>query len=156
MTSLSDHTRSMISYNRWANERILRAAAGLPPEGFDAIRKTMNHVLGTQRYWYANWTHTEFAEPDEQALENLRSEYEASHADLLLFCQRLDDDEWQRGEPWWKQWGYEDVVPIGETLFQVVYHGIQHRAEVAEVLTQHDCSPGDMDFLNFLQETRPS
>jgi uncharacterized damage-inducible protein DinB len=154
MTSLSDHARSMISYNRWANERIFRAAAGLPPEGFAAIRDTLNHTLATQQYWFANWTARDFQEQSYESLETLRSEYEAIHADLHLFGQRLDDDEWHRSEAWWKKWGYDDVLPVGDTVFQVVYHGIQHRAEIAQVLTQYDCSPGDLDYLNFLQETR--
>ena len=68
-------------------------------------------------------------------------------------AQRLDDDEWARAEAWWKQWGEDDVATVGMTLFQVIYHGIQHRAEVAVTLTDLGYSPGDLDYLNFLQET---
>jgi uncharacterized damage-inducible protein DinB len=154
VTTLPEHSRAMLSYNRWANERIFRAAAGLPPEGFAAIRDTLNHALATQQYWFANWTGRDFEEKRYESLDELRSEYEAIHADILLFAQRLDDDEWQRAEAWWKKWGYDNTLPVGDTVFQVVYHGIQHRAEIASILTAHDCSPGDLDYLQFLQETQ--
>jgi uncharacterized damage-inducible protein DinB len=154
MSALIEHARAMLAYNRWANERIFRAAAGLPPEGVDAIKPTLNHALATQQYWYANWIGRDFEEKAYDSLDVLRSEYEAMHADLHLFAQRLDDDEWDRKEAWWKKWGYDNTASVGQTIFQAVYHGIQHRAEIAEVLTEHNCSPGDLDFLQFLEETQ--
>jgi uncharacterized damage-inducible protein DinB len=153
MSALTNHARSMLSYNRWANERILRAARDLSPEQFEQVRPTLNHTLGTQRWWFGNWTGADSTEPDERTLDALRSEYEASHADLHLYGERLTDEEWSRTEAWWKRWGYDAVASVGMTLFQVVYHGIQHRSEVAVILTEHGVSPGDLDYLQFLQET---
>jgi uncharacterized damage-inducible protein DinB len=143
----------MISYNRWANERIFHAAREMTPEQFATIADTLAHLLGTQLWWNSNWTGAEWTEPEQRSYGDLKSEYEASHAQLHAFGERLDDDAWARTEAWWKQWGYDETASVGQTLFQVIYHGIQHRSEVAVVLTDAGFSPGDLDFLNFLQET---
>lgn len=153
MSALTDHARSMISYNRWANERIFHAAREMTPEQFSSIADTLAHVLGTQLWWHSNWTGAEWAEPAQRLHADLKSEFEASHAQLHAFGERLDDDGWARTEAWWKQWGYDQVAPVGQTLFQVIYHGIQHRSEVAVTLTGLGFSPGDLDYLSFLQET---
>jgi uncharacterized damage-inducible protein DinB len=155
VSTLTDHARSMISYNRWANERIFRAARALPAEQFAGIADTLAHVLGTQLWWYSNWAGESWAEPQPRAYDELKSEFEASHAQLHAYGERLDDDEWGRVEAWWKQWDHDEVAPVGSTLFQVIYHGIQHRSEVAVTLTERGASPGDLDYLNFLQETAP-
>jgi uncharacterized damage-inducible protein DinB len=143
----------MVAYNQWANERILRTAAGLEPEQFNSIVDTLQHVLGTQRWWYSNWTGGQFEHPNRAALPHLQADFDASHAALEGLASALTDAEWQRQEQWWKEWGEDASASVGQALFQVVMHGIQHRAEVAATLTEHGCSPGDMDYLNFLKET---
>jgi uncharacterized damage-inducible protein DinB len=68
---------------------------------------------------------------------------------MRAYFAALTDDDWQRAEPWWKRWGYDVTLPLGETLFQVVNHSTQHRSEIAVVASRHDASPGDLDYLVF-------
>lgn len=144
----------MIAYNHWANGRILTAAAKLPPAGFAKISKTLVHTVGTQLYWRGNWRGAEVGEPEgDFSLGDIVALYDASDDDLQAYADALTDEEWARSEAWWKRWGYEETAPVGQTLFQVIYHGIQHRAEIAVTLTEHDASPGDLDYLQFLQES---
>lgn len=150
MTTLSDHARSMIAYNAWANERILAAAEGLPPDAYASIAETLRHALGTQRWWLANWQHGEYIEPEAWPLHEMRAAYARSDDALRAFAHELTDEDWDRAEPWWAEWGYTDTGRVGQMMFQVVYHGIQHRAEIAVILTERGCSPGDLDYLQFL------
>ncbi len=159
MTTLSDQARLMIAYNEWADLRIIDAAEGLTAEQFDGLRATFAHMLGTQVWWYALWTAGanagegagEFIQPDIPAVAELRPSFERGHANLRAYTDDLTDEGWHREEPWWKQWGYDQTMAMGETLFQVVEHGVQHRSEIAVVLTSYERSPGDLDYLNFRQ-----
>jgi uncharacterized damage-inducible protein DinB len=38
-------------------------------------------------------------------------------------------------------------------LVHVVNHGTQHRNEAAAILTSFDCSPGELDFTRFLNQS---
>ena len=63
MTTLVDHARSMIACTIWGDDRILAAADGISEEQYAQIRAQFEHMLGTQRYWYANWTGGSLREP---------------------------------------------------------------------------------------------
>jgi uncharacterized damage-inducible protein DinB len=150
MTEAFEVGRSLAAYNQWANARILNAAEGLKPEGWAQLQKQFEHLLSTQLYWYANWTGSRFAEPSLADLAAARDALFASDAALKSFALGLDDAGWRREETWWKEWGYEkERMSVGDSLIQVCYHGMQHRAEIALVLSVNGCSPGDMDYLNF-------
>ena len=154
MSQLTAHARSMIAYNHWANGKILEAVAGLRDDALDAVSDKLAHTVGTQMYWYANWTGGEFAEPKgELSLADLRGLFERADANLHDYAAKLTDDEWARTAAWWKRFGFDAETAVGPMLFQVVFHGIHHRAEVAATCTEHGCSPGDLDFLVYLQET---
>jgi len=152
MSAITDHARSMLAYNHWANMKVLDAAAGLAPEAFAEVRGTLAHALGTEIYWRGNWAGRESVEPTAETLDDLRRLYEQADADLLEYGDRLTDEEWARSEAWWKRFGFDAEAPVGPTLFQVIFHGIHHRAEVSVTLTEHGCSPGDLDYLVYLRE----
>ncbi len=155
MTTLVEHAQSLNAYTIWADERILAAADGITDEQWQQVRGQFGHMLGTQRYWYGNWTHVpEESEPELPSLADARAGYAASHEALSTFIGALTQGDWDRAEPWWKQWGYDDVMPLGESITQLFYHGVQHRSEVAVLLSLWGHSPGDVDYLTFLQETR--
>lgn len=154
MSDLTAHARSMLAYNRWANEKVLRATTGLSSHEFAKVGDILGHTVATQLYWLANWSGDDFVEPAEGlSLRELEPLFERTNAYLEAFGDKLTDDEWNRAEAWWQRFGVDTRAPLGMTLFQVIYHGIQHRAEVAVILTDHGCSPGDLDYLVFLRET---
>ena len=41
-------------------------------------------------------------------------------------------------------------MALGESITQVFYHGVQHRSEIAVLLSSWGHSPGDLDYLTFL------
>ena len=53
---LADHARQLVAYGEWANNQLLAAAARLDQEQYATVRDAFAHLLGTQQYWYANWT----------------------------------------------------------------------------------------------------
>jgi len=153
MTTLVDHARSMIACTIWADDRILTAADGITDEQYSQLRAQFEHMLGTRRYWYANWIGSAFDQPTLATLADARAGYAASHDALRSFADALTDGEWHRSEQWWKAYGFEGRMALGESITQVFYHGVQHRSEVAVLLSIWGHSPGDMDYLTFLRES---
>ena len=154
MTTLVEHARSLIGCTIWGDERILAAAEGISVEQYDQIRPVLGHMLGTQRYWHANWMgDAEPVEPELPTLERAVAEYAASHAAMRAFGVALTQDEWERSEQWWLKWGYDQRMPVGESITQVFHHGVQHRSELAATLSALGHSPGDLDYIRFLAAT---
>jgi uncharacterized damage-inducible protein DinB len=152
MTALYEHAQSMLAYTIWADERLLAAADGIDDAQYEQIAGQLTHMLGTQRYWYANWTAGKYVEPTLESLAEARAGYAESHEVLRAFRERLTDVEWHRREAWWKQWGYDQTMELGESITQVFYHGAQHRSEIAVLLSLWGHSPGDLDYLTYLEQ----
>ncbi len=150
MTTLADHARSMMASTIWADDRILTAAEGISAEQFSQLRAQLEHMLGTQRYWYANWTGGKHTDPALTTLAEARVAYAASHDLMREFGSGLTQEGWERAEQWWLEWGVDARMALGESITQVFYHGVQHRSEMAVLLSLWGHSPGDMDYLNYL------
>lgn len=147
--SLADHARMMVAYNRWANERALDAARGMTAEQFEAMQGAFAHVLETQMFWHANWTNAQFVEIRPAPFDETRRLFDQSHTEMEAFFATLTDEAWHRSQQWWKRWGYDASMALGETLFQVINHSTQHRSEIALRMTAMGYSPGELDFLVF-------
>lgn len=151
MTTLAEHTASLVRYTVWADGRLLDAAQGIDDEQYAQIRDQLAHMLGTQHFWYAKWTGGTRQEPSVESLDRARQEFAASHERLLAYIGALTAEEWDQEGQWWKEWGYENRMKLGESITQVFYHGVQHRSEIAVVLSLWGHSPGDVDYLTFLR-----
>ncbi len=153
MTTLVDHARSLIEYTIWADSRILTAAEGISDEQYSRLRPSLEHMLGTQGWWHAQWTDAERVEPHLPTLAAAIEGYAASHRAMRAYAQALTAKEWDRSEQWWRDLGFDQRMPLGESITQVFYHGVQHRSEVAVHLSSWGHSPGDVDYLTFLMES---
>jgi uncharacterized damage-inducible protein DinB len=71
---------------------------------------------------------------------------------MRTFLAELTDEDLQRAVHYRTKQGVPYENPLWQLLLHVVNHGTQHRAEAAIVLTQHGCSPGDVDLIVFLRE----
>ena len=71
---------------------------------------------------------------------------------MRAFLAGLTDDDLQRIVHYRTTKGVQGENPLWQLLLHVVNHGTQHRAEAAIMLTQHGCSPGDVDLIVFLRE----
>jgi len=153
-------------YNRWANKRILDTAANVTTEQFLAsdsyphggLRGTLTHTLFAEWIWRNRWqgeSPTERIEPEEfSTLDSLRARWLEEEKALDAFVQSLTDEKLNspfqykntRGEP------LENI--LWQVMLHLVNHGTQHRGEAAAMLTELGHSPGDIDFIVFLRETK--
>jgi uncharacterized damage-inducible protein DinB len=149
--------RSLFGYNTWANARILDAAARVPAEEFTRaalgpcrLHDTLRHILQAEVFWRSEWQAVADASERLPAVfptvEALRARWAEEDQALAAFLGTLRDEDLRRPM----------IAPpsppetLGQQLQHVVNHGTQHRSEVALLLTDLGQSPGDMDFLIYL------
>ena len=153
--NLSEQMRSLVEYDGWADERIWSCVKGLddgqvtsaPLSGVRSIGDTLAHMLGTRVWWLSRWKGTDFAMPNVSTLDHLQAAYASVHTELVDFVAAIDAVGWSTEYD-----AFGPKQPLSAILAQVMLHGVQHRAELAAMLSGLGRSPGDLDYLFFLRE----
>lgn len=165
---LREMIRTMYSYNNWANERILDACSHLSQQQFVAgegvstanpsIRDTLVHVLGAEELWLARFngvSPTQFLEPkDFGTFDLVRQYWYEVAAHMQGYIDHVEDDLLQESLHYQNLAGKPNAYPRWEAMLHLVNHGTQHRSELALLLTQLGYSPGDLDLLVYMDNTR--
>jgi uncharacterized damage-inducible protein DinB len=86
------------------------------------------------------------AYPDIAALKNLLAEESLAWRDYLA---RLGDEDLNSNIKLKTLRGRERIFPQWRILIHVLLHGMQHQSELAQLLSEQDLSPGDIDFIFF-------
>lgn len=165
---LLDVIRSLCQYNVWANHRILKATSQLTPEQFLApagasylsVRDTLVHTMSGEWIWLSRWQGTSpnamFEPADFPNLQSIRARWDEVEAGTRQFIDQLIPSALcevveyvnTRNEKW--------AYPLWQQMFHQVNHATQHRSEVAAILTHFGHSPGDLDYLIYLDEIAAS
>ena len=95
------------------------------------------------------WTAEEFP-----AFEALRARWAEEEARLLEFVANLADDRLYRKFHYISTEGYAHERMLWEAMTHLVNHGTQHKTEAAAILTGFGHSPGDIDLIMYLNESR--
>jgi len=153
-------------YNRWANERILNAAANVSGEQFLApasyphggLRSTLTHTLFAEWIWRRRWqgespTQRIKAE-DFPTFDSLRARWLEEEKALNAFVDSLTDEKLNAPFQFKNTRGEDMENILWHAMAHLVNHGTQHRSEAAAMLTEVDHSPGDIDFIAFLREMK--
>lgn len=161
---LLDVVRSLYQYSEWANHRILGAASSLTPEQFLAspgastpsVRDTLVHIMSAEWIWVSRWKGTSpraMLEPTEfPDLRSIQARWITVEAATQQFIDQLNPSRLAgvvsylntRREKW--------AYPLWQQMVHQVNHATQHRSEVAAMLTSFGNSPGDLDYLVYLDE----
>jgi uncharacterized damage-inducible protein DinB len=143
-------------YDVWATAKVLAQAEQLTPEqflsspaeGYRSVRDTLVHTMSTERSWRSGWQTGERIpglDPNDfptcQAIdERWQEEDELTRA----YLAGLTDDDLQQD--------FYGLGPLGMTITHLMLHGMQHRSELALMLTGYGHSPGDIDLVFYLIE----
>ena len=152
---MSEQMRSLVEYDGWADERVWAGAAALGEAqlaatalaGVRSIGDTLAHMLGTRVWWLSRWKGTDFVMPDVSARDRLQSAYASVRQELVEFVDGVDSAGWSAAYD-----AFGPKQPLSSILTQVMLHGVQHRAELAAMLSALGQSPGDLDYIFFLRE----
>jgi uncharacterized damage-inducible protein DinB len=159
--------RTVYDFQRWANAQILDTAAALTPEqlhrpgtaGHGSVRDTLLHMFSAHAGWLglcdgslsaAQAFSDEPPADDYPDVAALRAFWRSVDAATQAYLARLDDAEAasERGGtfPWD---GSTFSTRVWTILLHIANHSTEHRSEVAAMLTDAGCSPGDLGFMGF-------
>src|SRR5262245_14265630 len=158
----------LCDYNRWCNGRILDAAMKLTDEQFvspdtfphGGLRGTLVHGLFAEWTWRMRWLGTpppygfRFKTEEFPTVAALEARWNTEELALMEFVAGLTDEKLQSELEYTSTEGGRHKRVLWETMAHLVNHGTQHRSEAAAMLTDLGYSPGDIDFIVYLNERR--
>jgi uncharacterized damage-inducible protein DinB len=152
--------KTYVEYNNWANQRLLATAAQLPSDALmtdpslshGTAFETLRHMLDVEWSWRLA---CEGQNPpglvwDVIPLSDFQSlvqawEIEGQH--LLQYVSLLPDEGFERElTPGWM----EKPFKVGHMIIHLVNHATNHRSELGWFFTRCGHSPGDLEFINYL------
>lgn len=160
-----DDLLTLYDYNYWATDKLLRQAQNLSPEQFTAdttfcfgsMRETFVHILSAEWVWRMRCQ--EGVSPEKMMeestfpeIEPLRSKIAEEKSNMLGYIKTLSESELDRIVAYKNTKGKNAENRLWHILVHVVNHGTQHRSEIAEMLTRHGRSPGNIDFIVYLRD----
>jgi uncharacterized damage-inducible protein DinB len=141
-------------YNLWANLRLLDACAHLSDAQLDAtakgtfgsVRETLMHLFAAEEGYVRHYNFTGTAPTPRLAdlttfpgFDELRRRAERSGKELIAVAERGDLSRILSLD------GGTYEAPVIAVLIQAVNHGIDHRSQIATLLSQQDSEPPELD-----------
>jgi len=156
------------AYNRWAQEKVLAVCRGLSEAeltmpvkaSFDSLMGTLAHILGAEEVWRKRLQEgvsprRMISSDDFSGLAELENAWQAEGARMDRFIAGLDADGLQQKVRFSRIEGDSEETTVWKALVHVVLHGMQFRGEAGAALqAEFGRSPGNIDLIYFLRETR--
>ena len=158
-----DEIKLLFQYNDWANDRILDTAEKLSPEqlaaenefGWGSLRGALVHLMDAEYAWRVllkDGEHVEWLQPqDFPDVAAIRARWDEEREAFSDYLDKLSDDDLLSTISYEGDDGMRHRV-LWHCLAHVVNHGTQHRSECAALLTGFGHSPGNLDFVVFLNQ----
>jgi len=156
----------LYGYNDWANDRLLRAIAGTPPDvftrdlgggSFRSIRDVVAHIASADWIWLERWNggspSSLPAWYGSDSRETLLAQLEAIAAARGAFLQRLTAADLDRELSFKYLSGKPARVRFEDVLVHVVNHSTYHRGQLASMLRHVGTPPPPTDFIVFRTES---
>lgn len=144
------------AYDVWATAKILEQIEHLTPEqftaapaaGYPSVRDTLVHAISAEYLWRIIWQGAErrpgLNPADFPTCASVVERWETEDRMTRDYLATLKDADLAR-----------DIAgfgPLGMTFIHVLLHGMQHRSEVAMLLTGYGYSPGNIDLVFYLMQ----
>lgn len=156
------HFQVFALYNRWANQRLYQAAAGLSESQrqedrgafFGSVVGTLNHILVGDRAWLARLTGegprpTRLDEILFADLDALGRARDAEDARLIAYVDGLTADALHTIIAYRSMLGDPFEQPVERILAHMFNHQTHHRGQVHALLTQFGLEAPALDLIYF-------
>lgn len=157
--------RRLYDYHCWATRRVLDAAERCTPEQLTAtggaphgsLLATLVHALAAERVWLqrARDGRKQADLADLEGIETvaaLSAAWDVQQAAMRDYLAGVTDEQLAVKFRYVVSRGaWRDEV-LWQALTYIILHGVQHRSEAAILLTAYGESPGNLDFIIYVQE----
>lgn len=155
---------TLFDYDRWANDRLLRAAEQLSTEEFtrrvggayDSVRTTIVHILEVERGWLARcdgdmgWP--ELNPGDFPSLESVKEEWKSIEQFTRGIISRLGEGDLGRVVTYQFENDRPREATLAEVLQHAANHAAHHRGQVALMMRMLGHAPANLDMLFYYDE----
>jgi uncharacterized damage-inducible protein DinB len=153
--------RTLFAHRFHTTWRLLEKAALLQPAaylehpglGHGSIHALFVHLLLVDEVWRVTLETgrqpTRRPADEYPDLPAVRAGFEREQAAWEALLARYAPEDIARDVHLITRSGDHADVPLWRILHHIVLHGMQHHTELAHLLTIHDLSPGDLDFIFF-------
>lgn len=155
-----EEIRELYAYNRWANRRILGAAAALEPasfgknmgSSFPSVRDTLVHILAAEWVWLARWkgsSPTGLPSWDLATCDDVRERWAEVEAEQQAFVEALTEADRRREVAYRDTSGRAWESQLDHMLRHVVNHSSYHRGQVITMLRQLGAETVGTDLIRY-------
>lgn len=160
-----DMLQALYAWSEWANAKLFHLAEQVSDEqyrrvsssGYQSIHDTLVHNLGADLRWFGRWNGDPappFINPaDFSTLASVRARWAELTAQRRAYIASLSEAQLD-AEIQWIRADEQYSLPRWQAIVQAATHGVQHRSEIAAMLTDAGFSPGDLDFVWFCLQAR--
>ena len=159
-----DDLLTLFGYDRWANDRLLKAVEQLSTEEFtrrvggayDSVRTTLVHIMEVERGWLARcdgdmgWA--DLNPDDFPSLESIRDEWKNVGRITHGIISRLAEGDLGRVVPYHFENDKPRTAALAEVLQHAANHAAHHRGQVVLMLRMLGHDPGNLDMLFYYDE----
>ncbi|MCY4392619.1 MAG: DinB family protein [Chloroflexi bacterium] len=151
--------RDLYDHHAWSMDRLLARALEIPPERAAevtrpdglSLRDTLAHIVSAERNWLARWQRRDaYVRFRPDSVAGVSAGWLALQAEVRAFLAGLDPTDLNR--PLARDPLPGDRGTLGAAILHVLMHGAQHTAEAAELLSRFGHSPGQLDYMEYLDE----
>jgi len=154
---------TMYAYHWHTTLRLIECATKLneadyrevPEHGRGSIHDLLLHILRADNGWRLSLEtgKRQFPVSDDNFpdLDSLQTAFEAEQAAWQLLLDGLSDEQIAGNITLTPMRGDDRTFSYWRILQHIVLHGMQHHTEIAHILTAKDQSPGDIDFIFYVE-----
>lgn len=160
---LKDLLLDLYVFTCWGRDLIVEHAAKLTPEQFEqetrfpikSVKETLVHTLSAERAYRTRCAGLPTAAlklEDFADLSALRTYWQDEEAQMRAYLSQASEEELAGSVTYKVSTGEEFTRTRLVLLKQLFFHSMQHRAELAQMLTEFGHSPGNIDYTRYVAE----